>query len=57
MQKAYQDSRYKPGDFPVTEQLCKEVISLPIHTELTDETLQYITSSVLDFLKLEVAAV
>ena len=57
MQKAYQDSRYKPGDFPVTEQLCKEVISLPIHTEMTEETLKYITSSVLDFLKLEVAAV
>ena len=57
MQKAYQDSRYKPGDFPVTEQLCREVLSLPIHTELSEETLKYITSSVLDFLKLEVAAV
>ena len=57
MQKAYQDSRYKTGDFPVTEQLCREVISLPIHTEMTEETLKYITSSVLDFLKLEVAAV
>lgn len=57
MQKAYQDSRYKPGDFPVTEQLCREVLSLPIHTEMTEETLKYITSSVLDFLKLEVAAV
>jgi UDP-2-acetamido-2-deoxy-ribo-hexuluronate aminotransferase len=57
MQKAYKDSRYKPGDFPVTEQLCREVISLPIHTEMTEETLKYITSSVLDFLKLEVAAV
>jgi len=57
MQKAYQDSRYKPGDFPVTEQLCREVISLPIHTEMSEETLKYISSSVLDFLKLEVAAV
>jgi dTDP-4-amino-4,6-dideoxygalactose transaminase len=51
LQKAYLDPRYKKGDFPVTEQLCKTVISLPIHTEFDDETLEYVTSSVLDFLK------
>jgi UDP-2-acetamido-2-deoxy-ribo-hexuluronate aminotransferase len=51
MQKAYLDPRYKEGDFPVTEMLCKKVISLPMHTELDEEQLQYITSSVLDFLK------
>ena len=33
MQKAYTDPRYKHGDFPVTEQLCNHVISLPMHTE------------------------
>lgn len=57
MQKAYRDDRYKPGDFPVTEHLCAHVISLPIHTEMKEETLKYITASVLEFLKLEVAAV
>ncbi len=51
LQKAYLDPRYKKGDFPVTEQLCKTVISLPIHTEFDDETLKYVTSSVLEFLK------
>jgi UDP-2-acetamido-2-deoxy-ribo-hexuluronate aminotransferase len=50
MQKAYLDPRYKEGDFPVTELLCKKVFSLPMHTELDEEQLQYITSSVLDFL-------
>lgn len=50
MQKAYTDPRYKEGDFPVTEDLCKRVISLPMHTELTDEQLDYITSSVKEFL-------
>jgi dTDP-4-amino-4,6-dideoxygalactose transaminase len=30
--KAYLDSRYKEEDFPVTNQLVKEVISLPMHT-------------------------
>jgi len=51
MQKAYLDSRYKEGAFPITEQLCASVISLPMHTELDEETLHYITSSVLEFLK------
>jgi UDP-2-acetamido-2-deoxy-ribo-hexuluronate aminotransferase len=49
MQKAYIDPRYKQGDFPVTEKLCSSVISLPMHTELDDDTLQYITSSVLEY--------
>ncbi|HWY97825.1 MAG TPA: DegT/DnrJ/EryC1/StrS family aminotransferase [Bacteroidia bacterium] len=51
MQKAYKDSRYKEGAFPVTENLCKSVISLPIHTEMNEETQSYIVASVLDFLK------
>jgi UDP-2-acetamido-2-deoxy-ribo-hexuluronate aminotransferase len=50
MQKAYVDPRYQPGDFPVTEQLCESVFSLPMHTELDEEQLNHITRSVLDFL-------
>lgn len=50
MQKAYLDPRYKEGDFPVTEMLCNSVISLPMHTELDDEQLAFITGSVLEFL-------
>jgi dTDP-4-amino-4,6-dideoxygalactose transaminase len=49
MQKAYTDPRYKHGDFPATEQLCNHVISLPMHTELSEEDLHYITSNVLEF--------
>lgn len=48
-QKAYQDDRYKAGDFPVAEKLSECVISLPMHTELTEEQLKYITTSVLEF--------
>jgi UDP-2-acetamido-2-deoxy-ribo-hexuluronate aminotransferase len=51
MQKAYLDPRYKPGDFPVTEHLCETVFSLPMHTELDQTQLDYITGNVLDFLK------
>ncbi len=49
-QKAYLDSRYKEEYFPVTNQLVKEVISLPMHTELDEEQIQFITDSVLEFL-------
>jgi len=48
-QKAYQDSRYNEVDFPVTNQLIKEVISLPMHTELDDEQIEFITSKVKAF--------
>jgi dTDP-4-amino-4,6-dideoxygalactose transaminase len=50
-QKAYADSRYNEADFPVTNQLVKEVISLPMHTELDDEQIKFITDSILEFLK------
>lgn len=49
-QKAYLDTRYKEEDFPITNQLVKEVISLPMHTELDDEQIAFITNSVLEFL-------
>jgi dTDP-4-amino-4,6-dideoxygalactose transaminase len=49
MQKAYQDPRYKEGDFPVAERLAACVLSLPMHTELDEEQLAYITQAVLDF--------
>ena len=48
-QKAYKDDRYNEDDFPVTNQLVKEVISLPMHTELDDEQIDFITNLVIDF--------
>lgn len=51
LQKAYQDPRYTAGDFPVTEKLSAEVMSLPMHTEFTEEQLKYVTDAVLDFVK------
>lgn len=48
-QKAYADERYSEADFPVTNQLVKEVISLPMHTELDDEQIDFITKTVLRF--------
>lgn len=44
-QKAYRQDK----SFPVTEQLSKEVLSLPIHTEMTEEQLTYICEMVTSF--------
>lgn len=44
--------QYWPGGtLPVTEQLCQSVISLPMHTEMTEEMLTEITSTVSNFFK------
>jgi dTDP-4-amino-4,6-dideoxygalactose transaminase len=49
LQKAYKSDRYKYGDFPVSEYLSANVISLPMHTELDNEQLNYIASNLLEF--------
>ena len=51
-QKAYLDPRYKDGDFPVAERLAACVLSLPMHTELDEEQLAFITSSVLELINI-----
>lgn len=48
-QKAYKDDRYNEENFQVTNQLVKEVISLPMHTELDDEQIDFITNTVINF--------
>ncbi|MEN8817553.1 MAG: DegT/DnrJ/EryC1/StrS family aminotransferase [Nonlabens sp.] len=48
-QKAYADERYNENDFTVTNQLVKECISLPMHTELDDEQIKFITDHVKEF--------
>lgn len=48
MQKAYDDPRYKKGDFPVSEALSESVVSLPMHTELDEEQLAFICDSVFE---------
>lgn len=48
-QKAYMDERYKEKDFPVTNLLVQEVISLPMHTELDEEQINHITALIIGF--------
>ncbi len=50
LQKAFAKYGFQIGELPVTEQLCNQVISLPMHTELDETQLGYITQQVLNFL-------
>ena len=49
-QKAYADERYNEANFKVTNELVETVISLPMHTELDEEQLTFITNTINDFL-------
>jgi len=48
-QKAFQGYNFNTANFPVTDKLCETVLSLPMNTELDNDTLKYITDSVLEF--------
>ncbi|MFO1499932.1 MAG: DegT/DnrJ/EryC1/StrS family aminotransferase [Verrucomicrobiota bacterium] len=39
LQEAAQGLGYKPGDFPITECHCREILSLPVYSELSHERL------------------
>lgn len=47
LQKAFRSAGYRSGDFPVTEMLCDEVLSLPMHTELSNAQQEYIADNLL----------
>jgi UDP-2-acetamido-2-deoxy-ribo-hexuluronate aminotransferase len=49
MQEAYRSLGYKENDFPVTTDLCKEVLSLPMHPDMEQEQLDYIILNILKF--------
>jgi len=49
MQVAYRYLGYGESDFPVTNMLCKEVLSLPMHTEMDQDQIEFIISGILNF--------
>jgi dTDP-4-amino-4,6-dideoxygalactose transaminase len=49
VQKAYEHLGYKKDDFPVTTNLCSEVLSLPMHPDMEREQIEYITQNILKF--------
>lgn len=42
LQKAYKDLGYKKGDFPVTEKISREILSLPMYPELKERQIRYV---------------
>ena len=51
LQRAYGDLGYRVGDLPVSEELCRTVLSLPMHTEMEQLQLKYISDQVQQFFK------
>ncbi len=49
IQTAYKYLGYKENEFPVASALCREVLSLPMHPDLDQEQLDYITFNILKF--------
>lgn len=49
LQPAYQDLKYAAGDFPNSESVANEVISLPIYPELSDADIEYVCNAIRDF--------
>jgi dTDP-4-amino-4,6-dideoxygalactose transaminase len=48
-QKAYKQEFFSEGDFPVTNEVKNQVISLPMHTELSRRQINYITNTIISF--------
>lgn len=49
LQEAYSGLGYREGDFPVAERLAKEVLSIPIYPELTNERIDTVAKAIIDF--------
>jgi dTDP-4-amino-4,6-dideoxygalactose transaminase len=50
LQPAFSYLGYQNGDFPVTEKVMKEIISLPMFPELAEDQIKFIAESVKKFL-------
>lgn len=50
LQKALEFLGYKVGDFPVTERIANEILSLPMYAELKDEEITYVADEIKKFL-------
>lgn len=49
LQQCFASVGGKPGDLPVAEEACRQVVALPIYPELTDSMLAYVAESIRGF--------
>jgi len=51
LQECFRYLGYKEGDFPIAEKVSKEIMSLPMNPDLSDEEIEYIANKVIEFVK------
>jgi dTDP-4-amino-4,6-dideoxygalactose transaminase len=56
LQKAYQHLNHKQGDFPVTERVAAEIVSLPMFPQMTNEQVDEVTKRVKEFASAHVSS-
>ncbi|MCX6378604.1 MAG: DegT/DnrJ/EryC1/StrS family aminotransferase [Armatimonadetes bacterium] len=56
LQPAYTPYGYREGDFPISEKVSNEVLSLPIHPELTEAQIDFVAEHIAKFQKISVPA-
>ena len=49
LQEAFKDLGYTKGDFPITEEMADEIVSLPMFPEMSDQQISHIVDSILAF--------
>jgi dTDP-4-amino-4,6-dideoxygalactose transaminase len=53
-QPCFADLGYKEGDFPVSEELARTVLALPVHSDLSEDQIEYVVGLIQQFYKLAV---
>ncbi len=49
LQRAYANNGFKRGDFPVTEKVSSEILSLPMFPQLTEQQIEYVATRIKEF--------
>jgi dTDP-4-amino-4,6-dideoxygalactose transaminase len=48
VQECFADLGYHAGDFPISEQACREVLALPVYPELAEEQVRYVAQTLVE---------
>ncbi len=55
LQEAYASLGYRPGDFPVTEELARRILSLPMYPDMPLEAVDYVCDAILGWVRCRTA--